>query len=62
MDNTLIVKVLEALQDLGHVDADEVLGELAVGLADGVEGAIFAVPVLPLVRGQRSYQDCPTLG
>jgi hypothetical protein len=44
MDDTLVVQVLQALQDLGHVYADQVLGELAVGFADRVERAILAVP------------------
>lgn len=32
VDDTLVVEVVEALEDLCHVDADEVLGELSVGL------------------------------
>lgn len=45
MYDTLVVKVLKALENLCHIDADEVFGEFAVRLADGVQGAIFAVPV-----------------
>lgn len=43
MDDTLVVEVIQAVEDLGHVYPDQVLGELAVGLADGMERAIFAI-------------------
>ena len=46
MDDTLIVQVLQPLQDLGHVHADQVLGELAVGFADGMQRAILAISTM----------------
>jgi hypothetical protein len=53
MDDTLIVQILQTLQDLGHVHADQVLGELAVGLTDGVQRAVFAVPVASCERNDQ---------
>lgn len=43
MYHTLIVEVLQTLENLCHVDADKVFRELAVCLADRVQRAIFAV-------------------
>lgn len=43
--DTLIVEVLQTLEDLRHVNADEVLRELAVCLAYRVEGAVLAVSI-----------------
>lgn len=43
MDDTLVVEVLETVQNLGHIHADQVLGELSVSLEDRVKGSIFAV-------------------
>jgi hypothetical protein len=43
MDNTLVVQILEALEHLGHVYADEVLGEFAVSFAYRVKRTILAV-------------------
>lgn len=44
MYDTLLVQVEEAVEDLGHVQGDEVLGEFAKVLADAVQRAILAVP------------------
>jgi len=44
VDDTLVVQVVQALKDLSHVNADQVLRKLSIGLADGVKGAILAVP------------------
>lgn len=33
VDHTLVVEILQALEDLGHIYADEVFGKLAVGFA-----------------------------
>lgn len=46
VDDTLIVQILQTLQDLGHVHADQVLWELAVGFADGMQRAILAIPAV----------------
>lgn len=37
VNDALVVQVLQALQNLGHVDPDQVLGKLAVGFADGMQ-------------------------
>jgi hypothetical protein len=42
VDDTLIVKVHEAFENLGDVHRNEALGELAEALGDVVEGAILA--------------------
>jgi len=44
VDDTLLVEVEEAVQDLGHVEGNEVFGELAKVLADAVQRAILTVP------------------
>lgn len=54
MYDTLVVEVLKTLEDLCHVDTDEVLGELAIGLADGMQGAILTIPT------QQSVSPIPT--
>lgn len=41
---TLVVEVLETLEDLCHIDADEIFWKFAISLADGVQGTILAVP------------------
>lgn len=51
MDDTLVVEVLQAVEDLGEVDTDEILREFAVRLANRVEGAVLAVPVVCISRG-----------
>ena len=56
VDDALVVQVLQALQDLGHVDADQVLGKLAVGFADGMQRAILAI------SGTTSAKDTDTKG
>lgn len=43
VDDTLVVEVLEALKDLGHVDADQVFRELAIFSAYRMKRAVFAV-------------------
>jgi hypothetical protein len=45
MNNTLLVEVEQAVQDLGHVQGNEVFGKLAEVFADAVQRAVFAVPV-----------------
>lgn len=44
VDDTLVVEILKALENLCHVDADEVLRELAVCLTDRMQRAVLAVP------------------
>ena len=43
VNDTLVVKILQALEDLGHVHADQIFGELAVCLAYRVKRAILTV-------------------
>jgi hypothetical protein len=44
MYDTLFVEVEEAVEDLRHVQGDEVLGEFSKVLADAVQRSVFAVP------------------
>lgn len=43
MDDTLVVQILEALKNLRHVDAHQVLGKLAVRLAYRVQRAVLTI-------------------
>jgi hypothetical protein len=45
MYDTLLVEVEQTVEDLGHVQSDEVFGELAEVFADAVQRAVLAVPV-----------------
>ena len=44
MDDTLFMQVQETLENLGHINPDQILGESAEVLRNRVQGAIFAVP------------------
>lgn len=44
MYDTLFVEVEQTMEDLRHVQRDEVFGELSEVLADAVERSVFAVP------------------
>jgi hypothetical protein len=44
MYDTLLVKIEKSLEDLRHVEGDEVLWKFAEVFADAVQRAVFAVP------------------
>jgi hypothetical protein len=50
MDDTLVVKVDEPFENLGDVNRNEVLGELAKALADVVKRAVLAVSSKNVLR------------
>jgi hypothetical protein len=59
--DTLLVEVLEAAQDLGHVEGDEVFRELAEVLADAVQRPVLAVPApSALLRPNMDTRDAMT--
>lgn len=71
VDDTLLVQVQQAVEDLGHVEGDEVFRKLAEVLADAVQRPVLAVPAklapilpsIPVCMAMHLLQDyVQTLG